>query len=679
MTASRLLVLLLTFFSLLSFAQNREKPEDLATWKLKNNVVGYERIGDIYTAIDMAEEYMNRRPRNDKMKITLARLYVKSRDYKGALELYEQLQEEYNGSNIEIDFNYALMLKHAGKFGRAEKAFSDVLKNYSKVGANQDYLAQAEMELKGAKFAQTIRKDTNLVIVHLDTVVNRAHIDFAPIPVNDSTLLYSSLKSDEIYFSGDAPKRRFYLASRGDSGRYSALELTFPFNDPQFDVGNGTFSPDRKQFVFAKCTRTDLTSPPFCKLYQSSFLDGSWTNPRALPEPVNGDEFSSSYPSFAIDSKNNTMLYFSSNREGGRGGMDIWYTMYDVKKGTFKSPKNCGKVINTTGNEISPYYNYENKSLYFSSDLLEGIGGMDIFRTEGELKRWSKAKNMGMPINSTADDMHYILRSDNETGYLVSNREGGIPLENATCCDDIYEFYLKKPIDLFVIGKVSEEELVAGTGNPADTVRRPGKVGLYLDIDNKLVLVNEASLPLDSTFEFKLQTNTHYKVVTEKEGYFKVATKINTDGMTKSDTIYIAPVMRKIPYSPIKIKNIYYPFDKDYLTVSSKENLDTTILKVMLDNPEIIVEIGSHTDGLGTNEYNDELSQRRAQSVVNYLILKGISEKRLTAKGYGKRVPIAPNQNSDGTDNPEGRQRNRRTEFKVIGILPGVSDIIYEE
>ncbi len=674
MTVSRFLLILFGAVTLSAVAQT-EKPADLPTWKLKNYVTGYERIGDIYTAINMAEEFVSRRPHNKKIKTKLAELYVASRDYKAAAETYEQLFEE--GGDMMTHFNYAMMTKRVGKYGKAENLFQSFLKKYPKTAANEEYFNIIENELKGAQFASGQVTDTNLVMVHLDSNVNMAHIDFSPFPVNDSILLYASLKTNEVTFVEDEeiPKRRFYMAQRLDTGSYKTLSFPYSFNDPAMDCGNGVFSEDGSLFVFSKCTKATPTSKAFCKLYQSNCKNGKCDEPREMPSPINAADFSTSYPCFGITSRKEEVLYFSSNRPGGKGGMDIWYSIYDAKKAAYKSPKNCGKEINSTRDDISPYYNTVTKLFYYSTEGHAGFGGLDVFRTEGELKRWNKSKNMGMPINSPADDLYYIQRKDNETGYMVSNREGGIALENATCCDDIYEFYVKKPVNLYVIGKVTEEQDVTqSTGKQAT-----GIIGLYLDIDNKLVLVDKVPLPLSNDFEFKLSTNTKYKLITEKDGFFRTSTRFSTEGKTKSDTIYVMPVLRQIPYAPIIVKNIYYPFDKDYLTAASKVIIDTTIFQIMVDNPEIIVEIGSHTDGLGTNEYNDDLSQRRAQSVVNYLILQGIAENRLTAKGYGKRIPIATNQNPDGSDNPDGRQRNRRTEFKVIGVLPGVSDIIYEE
>lgn len=671
MTASRLFFAFFLFISIGISAQEEEKPADLPGWKLKNYVKGYEKIGDTYTAISMAEEYLIRHPNREKMQRTLAKLYTTARDYKAAVEMYEQLYESNKDKDPEIHFNYAMMLKRAGKYGKAEAMFTSFQKTYPNNKKTAAYYEIIDTELKGARFASSQPVDKNMVIVHLDNTVNMAHVDFSPFPIDDSTLLYASLKSSDVFYESDnVPKRRFYLARKVDEGIYKELPFKYDFNDPEFDCGNGVFSDDGTMFIYTKCSKETSTSKAYCKLYLSLLKGGKWQDSRELPAPLNGNDFTTSYPCFGIDSKKNTVLYFSSNRPNGKGGMDIWYSIYDSKKGGFKAPKNCGKEINSTRDDITPYYNSSTKLFYFSSESHLGFGGLDIYRTEGEQKRWNKPKNMGMPLNSPADDLYYIQRKDNESGYLVSNREGGVTLENNTCCDDIYEFYLKKPVDIILIGTVTEE---IDPKQPA-VADAKGYVGLYLDIEDKLVLVQRMPLRENREFKFKLSANARYKLIVEKEGYFRASSKISTLGIINSDSIYVSPTLKQIPYAPIVV-NIYYPFDKDYLTAPSKHIIDTTIFKIMVDNPEIIMEIGSHTDGLGTNEYNDALSQRRAESVVNYLTLKGIPQTRLTAKGYGKRVELAPNFNADGTDNPDGRAINRRTEFKVTGLIPGSGEV----
>ncbi|HVE62150.1 MAG TPA: OmpA family protein, partial [Chitinophagaceae bacterium] len=199
------------------------------------------------------------------------------------------------------------------------------------------------------------------------------------------------------------------------------------------------------------------------------------------------------------------------------------------------------------------------------------------------------------------------------------------------------------------------------------------------DNENNEVLVKTDSTDSEGKYFIKLQQGNNYHIVFNKPGYFNRKLNFSTKAVTNSDTLHRSVSIRQIPRQPIIVKNIYYPFDKSYLTDTAKLVVDTTIYPILLENQEIVVEISSHTDSKGADTYNEKLSQERAQSVVNHLISKGIDKDRLVAKGYGESKPLAANEHHDGSDNPEGRQMNRRTEFKVIGIMKKYTDVIYEE
>ncbi|MCB0395924.1 MAG: OmpA family protein, partial [Flavobacteriales bacterium] len=207
-------------------------------------------------------------------------------------------------------------------------------------------------------------------------------------------------------------------------------------------------------------------------------------------------------------------------------------------------------------------------------------------------------------------------------------------------------------------------------------------VSLYLiDKDNpeEPLLIKTDTTGDAGEYFLMMERGNNYQVVINKEGYFNRSFDLSTHNINRSDTIQRNAGVAPIPPEPIIIKNIYYPFDKYYLTDSAKTTIDTTIYVIMKENPNIIAEISSHTDSHGTDKYNERLSQKRAESVVKYLIEKGIKESRLVAKGYGESKPIAPNEKEDGSDDPEGRAKNRRTEFKVIGRIDNISGIIYED
>ncbi len=662
--------------SFFAAGQQDENASDLPTWKLKNLMDGYSTIGDYFAAIEMAEAYQKRMPQKKLVKLKLAKLYLQSRNYATALSYYQELLNNGFDNDPEVHFNTALALKQTGNYQAAVDLFNTFKKKFKPSRKNREFFSNLESELLGSQQALSFANDTNMQVVNAGTGVNYPHVDFAPFPIGDNELMYASLRESSAQFDIDNPQlRQFYLVKKTGESDYQNLLFPFDFNDSTSHCGNGSFSNDGRFFVYSKCpvSKSGKVSP--CQLHWSIKVDDVWTKSVPVPGNINVPTFTSSYPCFGKDSKGNLVLYFSSNRPGGKGGMDLWYSVFEKEQVKFKNPKNCGKELNTPRDEISPFCMPEKKVLFYSSNGLPGFGGLDIFKTEGELRRWNSPKNLGTPLNSSTDDLQYIERKNSGSGYIVSNRPGGQALENGTCCDDIYEFSNKKDLSVILLGTVIENtELAQG-----HTFDQPGSIGLYLDINSKLVLVDKQTLPSPINFKFTLELNAKYRIIAERPGFLKGSKSISTYGISHTDTIYSTPVIRALSDAPVVVKNIYYPFDKDYLTAQSKEILDTTIFKLMSDNPEIIVEIGSHTDGLGTIQYNDDLSQRRAQSVVNYLISLGIEAQRLSAHGYGFRVPIAPNIKTDGSDNPEGRQKNRRTEFRIIGVLPGVSDIIYEE
>lgn len=198
--------------------------------------------------------------------------------------------------------------------------------------------------------------------------------------------------------------------------------------------------------------------------------------------------------------------------------------------------------------------------------------------------------------------------------------------------------------------------------------------------NKELIYIKNDTTSADGSYGFRLDAEKEYSLEFENYGQFNKIVKVSTKGINESKTITINEVgVNLIPKEPMVIKNIYYAYDKSELTKEAKDIIDNTLLKILKEAPQIVIEISAHTDSRGDDDYNMKLSQARAESVVKHLVRKGIEPKRLYAKGYGKRKPIAPNENEDGSDNPEGREKNRRTEFRIIGSLDQYTEIIYEE
>jgi OmpA-OmpF porin, OOP family len=362
------------------------------------------------------------------------------------------------------------------------------------------------------------------------------------------------------------------------------------------------------------------------------------------------------------------VLFFSSNRgQGGAGGYDLWYSVYDPKQKTYRRPQNCGKRVNTNKDETSPWYDGKKGILYWASNGLVGLGGFDVFAGVGGPTRFSSIKNMGFPVNSAADDFYYI-EDDNQSGnaYLVSNRLGSTFIKNPTCCDDIWRVH-KDPM-LKVRGRVLDAE----TNEPI------GEVVVKMN-DDKGNAVLDTFFSRQGSFNFKLPMYKTLTLTADKAGYTSGRANLSTVKIDPTDPesesavdIFMSRITKNFDFH---VQQVYYNFDDGKFQPKSLLALDSLTM-FLQDNPGLSVEVYANTDGKGTDEYNDELSARRAEAVVEYLAAKGIDRARMVPRAMGKRDLVAP-EVADGKDNPEGRQINRRTYFRIIGELPG-KRIIYD-
>lgn len=716
-----LLILLTGFVCLHSFAQQAEDLNGLKPAQLKNFGRNASRVGDIYSAINYYEKYCELKPDNHKIIVKLADLYRKARDYKKALELYEKCYKAAPEDFPLTLYYLALMQKMNGDYVKAKENFTKYAKDNRKAkdAESKIFRKLTANEIAGCDMAPgLIDQPLKVVVTHLDTSINKAHVEFSPYPLNDSTLLYASLKQEGLNYyhsTGDSsdkmPVRQLYVAKKKNDEWQGGTRFPGPFNLEDVQTGNGTYSPNGKRFYFTRCA-PNWKGKNICAIYVSNFVDGAWKTPEKLNEQINNPNYTSTQPTVGMESKYNyEVLYFISDREGGKGGTDIWLTIYDAKKKMYKAPQNAGPKINTVGDELTPFFDMETKTMYFSSTGWPGLGGLDIFKCIGEAKSWTVPVNAGYPLNSSVDDIYGVVNKNQEGGFFVSNREGGISLKSATCCDDIYGYKYIKYIHLAASGLIFESDdstatrlmeeysakaqkiilagdsYTAGTRVKEDfpvtekiTAKTNTVVSLYLiDEDKNEVFIRSDTTNDKGRYSMKLEQGNNYKLVVNSPGYLNKKINISTKNSTVSDTINSNIGITKIPKGPVILRNIYYPFDKASLTDEAKANVDTSIFVLLTENPQITVEISSHTDNKGGDDYNLKLSQKRAESVVSYLIAKGIDKKRLSAKGYGETKPIAPDSHPDGSDNPDGRQMNRRTEMRVTGVLETNSEVIYKE
>jgi OmpA-OmpF porin, OOP family len=623
---------------------------------------------DPSAAITFFEAYLRNNRSDAVVMYLLGHAYLQIRDYDRAQQAFLNAYITNKEKAPEALYYHAQMQKSNGLYDSAKVNFQKFKKEYKGDEKNLKKMATREIQLCDS-VQKLVATENKIIVLHLDSTINKINTEGAPVAMDENTLLFTSLRTEkkEYITEGDSSgitKRRIYVAKRDTGGWHFDGEFSSLFNDPNFNTGNACFSPDRNRIYFTKC-RPNFKEKMSCAIYVSEKTGDTWSEPVKLPKNINNPKFTATMPAVTTDpAKGNEVIYFVSNREEGKGGMDIWYTVYDKKNKVYKSPRNAGTKINSSGDEISPYFDNETRTLYFSSDGLGGLGGYDVFKATGDGKKWLATENVGQPINTGADDIFYTISVNREEGFFVSNRKGGNALKNSTCCDDIYYYKRSEYVRIQLKGTVAE-------------VLDPNMIVPFASIEVYLkdkktqekVLVKNITADSLGNYLTSLEADKEYMLIVKKADFLGTTSDVSTAGITQSRIINKSLALAKKPKEPIRIPNIQYEFDKSNILEASKMAIDTTIFALMEANPELIIEIQSHTDSKGNDLYNEKLSQKRAESVVSYLVSKGIQPERLKAKGYGEKHPVAPNENSDGSDNPEGRAQNRRTDFKIIGVL----------
>lgn len=737
-----------------------------------------------YNAIEKYKEFNNNFPDHEDATFKLSKALYITRDYKGAVNKFE---EYLNNSKIkkrpEAYYYYGQSLKSDGQYDKAYKAFLDYTKLKDKSKDAKTLIAFANNEISAYTWIKKSLKEdsSDIHFTRLLGNMNRAYSDFSPFPIHHDTVVFASLAADSIvkysHYDNEVSTIKLYETVRKDSVSWSAPIELEEYNNPYAHTANGVLSPDGKYFYFTRCL-PDNNNDIQCNIYFVEYDTDKLKQhkPREV-SGVNLNGFSSTQPTFQLTTKKGkggkidslVTIYFSSNRPKGKG-FDIWYAPMD-KPGKFKDPKNCGNVINTIGDEVTPFFDNESNKFYFSSNYHWGFGGKDIFKTEGSQNKWTKPQNMMHPTNSSCDDTYYIpaLNKDfkADAGYLVSNRPGGMALHSETCCDDIY--YYKDKISEYITysGQVvseSNEVLPCKTG---DSLRLAynSQLNKWKNIDTNLTAKNfqkymkrkmsvadssilntvakkkellksdtSAFICKDTPKNFTLMPNTQIGVIkrsdynqllatgdtsfaslrenikwedtSDAKANFNLKVKKNKDYIYvfhnpeaktkirkinfKSDSaekIILEKVIVKKDSTPtlnnnlsskidkidveknketvLVLDNLYFDFDSDIIKEESRPVLNL-LLNFLTKKPNVNMEIMGHTDSRGSDEHNMDLSQRRAEAVMSWLISQGIDEKRLTAIGYGETKPVLPNENPDGSDNPENRAKNRRTEVKIL-------------
>ena len=552
----------------------------------------------------------------------------------------------------------AQALQAEGKYQAAIKAYEDYLATSPKDAET------ANTGIAGCRMGIDIKKNPTRYVVKNAKLFNSRRADFAPMFLDKSAdALYFTTTNEKVTGSHKSEitgmkKSDIWVARKNERGEWQRPEAVEGELNSEHDEGIVSFTPDG-QTMYLTVAKRNANSDSSVEIYTSQRSDATWSAPQEF-KIINDSISAKGHPAVSPDG---TYLYFSSDMPGGFGGKDIWRINLKERQGSLE---NLGPQINTPGDEMFPYVRTDSL-LYFSSDGHPGFGGLDLFRARlnSTGDRWS-VDNMGVPMNSPGDDFG-ITFGEGESGFFSSNRG------DARGYDHIYSFEcpeIKVTISGWVVDK--DDEPV-----PNAIIRIVGDDG-----SNQKEVARD-----DGSFRFKLQRGVKYVMLAGAKGYLNVKQEFESD-ITEEDQDYGIDFVLAAVYKPQVVENIFYDFDKATLRPESKAALDE-MAQMLKDNPSVTIEMGSHTDRVGSEEYNIGLSDRRAKSVVDYLIAAGIPAERLTWKGYGKSVPktVTKRINKEYPQFPEGTvlneeyietlddagkaaadQVNRRTEFQVTSL-----------
>lgn len=606
----------------------------------------------VYNKLNSRDE----RPQRGEVAYKLATCYRRLNQAARASAAYQNaIRYEYPDSMAWYYLGRSLQME--GKYQPAIDAYNKFLEYVP-----DDQLAKEG--LKGCRQAIASRDRKTRYIVKQDKNLNSRRADFAPMFLDKSlTTLYFTSSTEKA--TGDnkseitgTKKSDIFFSTKDEKGNWKRPEPAQGELNTEFDEGIVSFSPDG-QTMYLSVARRSPNASTSVEIYTSRRSDASWSAPQKFE--ITADTISAvGHPAVSPDGR---YLYFASDMPGGFGGKDIWRINLLERSGSLE---NLGPQINTAGDEMFPYMRTDSL-MYFSSDGHPGFGGLDLFtaRLNSTGDRWS-IENMGKPMNSAGDDFG-ITFGEGESGFFSSNRGDGRGY------DHIYSFNkpeIKVTISGYVVDK--DDEPV-----PNAVIRIVGDDGS----------IQKEVARDDGSFKFNLQRGVRYVMQAGAKGYLNVKQEFESD-MEEADADYGVDFVLAAVFKPQVVENIFYDFDRATLRPESKTALDE-MAQMLRDNPTVTIEMGSHTDRVGSDEYNLALSDRRAKSVVDYLVAAGIGADRLTWKGYGETVPktVTKRINKEYPQFPEGTvlteefintlsdedreaadQINRRTEFQVTDI-----------
>jgi outer membrane protein OmpA-like peptidoglycan-associated protein/Tol biopolymer transport system component len=602
-------------------------------------------------ALEAINEALQADPNFIEPYLLQANIYTDALQPQKAIDAYKQVVR------INPDFStntYYLLGKLEFLVQQYDSSYVHLEKFTLNPKASENFKSIASRIMASCRFAQlSIKNPVKFDPVNMGESINSSHHEYFPaITADGTTFLFTRRIKSGGVGQRTTDQEDFYISKKVNKEWQPALPVTEI--NTSGNEGAPTLSADGQYLFFTSCEElySENDARPTkgsCDLFIAKKVGDKFNGPRNLEEPVNSGAWESQ-PSFSSDGRT---LYFVRAIKGsdGKKQRDIYVTRIDDFS-NWSVPQPLSATINTPFDELSVFVHPDDQTLYFSSDGHPGMGGQDIFISRRTpTGDWGVPVNLGYPINTHNDENSLLVSPDGTTGYFASDRNGG------RGGLDLYQFELDETLRPRIVtyfkGKVFDAES-----------KKPLSAGFELiDLETKKVVVNSTSNSGNGEFIVCLPTGKRYALNVSKDGYLFYSENFELkDPKSSSD-----PVLRDVPLKPIKVgetvvlKNIFFEFNKYDLKEESKVELNK-MATFLTKNPKLNVEIGGHTDNIGGKVYNQQLSEKRARAVLDYLVSNGIAAARLTSKGYGDTIPMADNSTE------QGRAQNRRTEFKIISV-----------
>jgi outer membrane protein OmpA-like peptidoglycan-associated protein len=638
-----LFILLFAFSLTLLNAQPALHTKSKKAIELYSAADNFRVRGQYKQAIYMLEQAIEKDKKFIEAYFRLGQTYKSFKQYPKSIEYFEKGMAIEKDERINRPFWYELGEVYflSGNYDGAAKLLNQYIQaevpsfqnkarfdNAKKIIANADYASKNQQLAK--EFGQKPLSDT----------VNCFIMQYFPVLTADQqTLIYTRREGNN-----NTDDEDIVVSRKDERGRWLAPVSISKNINSSLNEGTSAISADGRKLIFTSCVGRDGWGS--CDLYESNKIGEQWSEPKNLGQLVNSSDWESQ-PSLSADGRT---LYFVSDRRGGVGRRDIWISTLDVK-GNWTRARNLGKEINTINDEISPFIHVNNSTLYFATNGLTGFGGYDIhYSVRDNNGKWSTPVNMGAPINNHEDQFSLFVTADGEKAFYSHEILG----ENGQSFSKLYEVVVPEPQrprkTNFVKGIITDKE----TGKPL-----LASVEL-INIDRDTLEAFTKSDSVSGAYLIVLAKGARYALYINKQDYLFKSLSFDFSDDQSNVPIIIDVALEKIKSGSITVlNNIFFEFNSYDLTPNSLPELDK-IVRFLLEDTKAAIEIGGHTDSIGSDSYNQQLSERRASTVASYLIKKGIPQKRVFYKGYGSSKPIAPNATE------MGQKLNRRIEFRVL-------------